>query len=88
MYRNAEMVFTGTFHGTVFSIKSKKTFFNYTNNLSRIKKVTSLLSELDINEKTFDSINYFNYKLNYKSITKILEDKKKESILYLRDTIK
>ena len=52
MFKNAEYVFTGTFHGAVFSILNKKQFKVYLTNESRIKKVNSLLSELGINDRT------------------------------------
>lgn len=87
MYRNAEMVFTGTFHGTVFSIKNKKEFFNYTNNLSRVKKINSLLRQLKIRER---SISFWHQKqsINYYKIEEELKCEKNKSIKYLYQCIK
>lgn len=51
MFRNAEFVFTGTFHGAVFSILNRRQFKVYLTNESRIKKVTALLSELQITNR-------------------------------------
>lgn len=83
MFRNAQIVFTGTFHGTVFSIKCEKEFLNYTNNSSRIKKVSSLLEELKIGNRTLTTDDFYNSKINYKNVNKVLHLKKKESIKYL-----
>ncbi len=48
MFRNADFVFTGTFHGAVFSILNERPFKVYLTNESRIKKVGALLRELHI----------------------------------------
>lgn len=55
MFRNAEFVFTGTFHGAVFSILNRRQFKVYLTNESRIKKVTALLEELGIQNRKMDS---------------------------------
>lgn len=94
MFKNAQMVFTGTFHGAVFSIKSKKNFYCYLTNPSRIKKVGSLLKQLDIDRnnitkdnynEVFNSIN--NYCIDYKKVFEKLEVNKKISLNYLKENI-
>lgn len=51
MFRNAEYVITGTFHGAVFSMLNHRQFACYLTNPSRIEKVGSLLKEFDLDEK-------------------------------------
>ena len=88
MFRNAQIVFNGTFHGTVFSIKCEKIFLNYTNNPSRIKKVESLLEELKIAKRNLKTDDFYNSKINYKIVNKVLHQKIKESIKYLNTSIR
>ena len=48
LFRNAEKVITGTFHGTVFSIKYNKSVLCYPTEKNRINKIRSLLSDMKI----------------------------------------
>ena len=45
---DAEKVITGTFHGTVFSIKYNKSVLCYPTEKNRINKIRSLLSDMKI----------------------------------------
>lgn len=87
MFRNAEVVFTGTFHGTVFSIKSKKQFFNYLAKPSRIKKVNSLLSQFDIGERSIENLENSTL-IDYQKVFEIIQKNKSESCDYLINNIK
>ena len=84
MFKNAELIFTGTFHGTVFSIKSQKQFFNYLTNKSRIKKVKSLLNEFNINHR--EEI-LSNKKINYSIVNKKIEEEIKKSLNFIKSNI-
>lgn len=53
----ADFVFTGTFHGAVFSILNQRPFKVYLTNESRIKKVGALLRELHIPNRKIDKIS-------------------------------
>jgi hypothetical protein len=55
MFRNAKFVFTGTFHGAVFSLMTEKNFAAYLSpaNPSRAKKVHSLLGQFGLSERIF-----------------------------------
>lgn len=53
MFRNAEFVFTGTFHGAVFSLITQRNFAAFLTNPSRVKKVNSLLGQFDLTERIF-----------------------------------
>lgn len=90
MFRNAEIVFTGTFHGVVFSIKSKKNFYAYLTNQSRIKKVQSLLRQFGIedriiNEQNADEIfRNLQKNINYNDVYNIIDIEKYNSFNYLK----
>lgn len=94
MFRNAQIVFTGTFHGAVFSIKSRKNFYCYLTNPSRIKKVGSLLKQFDIKDRVIDDNNYKEVfekidttNVDYENVYKNIEKYKKESLDYLKENI-
>lgn len=53
MFRNAQFVFTGTFHGAVFSLITQRNFAAYLTNPSRVKKVNSLLGEFGLTHRIF-----------------------------------
>lgn len=53
MFRNAQFVFTGTFHGAVFSLITQRNFAAYLTNPSRVKKVNSLLGEFGLAKRIF-----------------------------------
>ena len=92
MFRDAKFVFTGTFHGTVFSILNKKDFACYLTNESRIKKVNSLLNEFEIKDRIFnDNLNiekFINNKIEYNNVQKIIDRKVEESLNYLQSNVK
>ena len=94
MFRNAQFVFTGTFHGAVFSIKSKKNFYAYLTNPSRVKKVKSLLKQLDIenrilnNENADEKFSAIEMKINYYDVFNRINVAKEKSIEFLKSGIK
>ena len=94
MFRNAQIIFTGTFHGAVFSIKSKKNFYCYLTNQSRIKKVSSLLKQFEIKDRIIDDANYEamldkvdSCKIDYNTVYEKIEKYKKISLNYLKENI-
>ena len=93
MFRNAQIVFTGTFHGAVFSIKSRKNFYVYLTNLSRIKKVGSLLKQLGIEDRTMNNenvdkiFNNIENNIDYEDVYKKIEVEKNKSLDYLKKSI-
>lgn len=92
MFRNAEFVFTGTFHGAVFSILNRRQFKVYLTNESRIKKVTALLSELQITNRhikedfCFD-LESMKSEINYEKVYDVIEQNRQSSKQYLKDAI-
>ena len=93
LFRNAHIVFTGTFHGVVFSIKGKRKFYKYLTNKSWIKKVNSLLKQFEINDRIIDEENYekiFNNienEINYSKVYENIAFYKEKSIEYLKNNI-
>ncbi|MGI6096323.1 MAG: polysaccharide pyruvyl transferase family protein [Lachnospiraceae bacterium] len=92
MFRNAEFVFTGTFHGAVFSILNRRQFKVYLTNESRVKKVTALLEELGIQDRKMDSKFEFNLgsmknEINYDAVYRVINEKRQSSKQYLKDVI-
>ncbi|MBR5110741.1 MAG: polysaccharide pyruvyl transferase family protein [Clostridia bacterium] len=92
MFKNAEFVFTGTFHGAVFSILNQRQFKVYLTNESRIKKVTALLNELGISNRVIGSDFQFDLEamkseINYSGIQPVIEQKRQMSKQYLKDAI-
>lgn len=93
MFRNAQIVFTGTFHGAVFSIKSRKSFYVYLTNPSRIKKVGSLLKQFGIEDRTMSNedvdkiFNNIENNINYEEVYKKIEVEKNKSLDYLKKNI-
>ncbi|MBQ3599726.1 MAG: polysaccharide pyruvyl transferase family protein [Lachnospiraceae bacterium] len=57
MFRNASFVFTGTFHGAVFSLITERNFATYLTNPSRVKKVSSLLEQFSLRERIIEEEN-------------------------------
>lgn len=92
LFRNAEYVFTGTFHGTVFSILNRRPFKVYLTNKSRIRKVGSLLAELGIEDRQINDGFVFDMSemkedIDFEAVDEILTERKKQSLDYLRDAI-
>ena len=62
MFRDAKIIITDSFHGTVFSIIFNKEFFTITNQSRGGSRFTSLLSQLSLSDRMFNSI--FDVKFN------------------------
>lgn len=89
LFKNAEMVLTNSFHGTVFSILFNKDFYTiinrFTNNNSR---QIDLLSQLGIERiKYIDEPFTESVNLNWKIINKRVADFRQQSINYLKTAI-
>jgi len=91
MFRDARMVFTGTFHGAVFSILNQKQFFCYLTNQSRIKKVGALLRELGISDRIIAQGFCLNDArrnvIDYNAVSANIAAKKEASISFLKQSI-
>lgn len=86
MFRHAELVITDSFHGTVFSIKNNKPFV-ICSRPDKVNKIMDLVSELGINNSFYSKEmtieEYLNKPIDYYTVNKVLEQKKKKSLEYL-----
>lgn len=92
MFRGAEFVLTGTFHGAVFSILNRKPFKVYLTNKSRIKKVDALLRELEIENRNITpgfclDLAQMRKEIDYDRVYRIIGRRRKESLDFLRESI-
>jgi len=92
MFRNAEFVFTGTFHGVVFSVLNKCQFKVYLTNKSRIQKVKALLDSCGIKDREMDDRFVFDLteekdQINYEKVYDLLNEQRRKSKDYLFNAV-
>lgn len=92
MFRHAEFVFTGTFHGAVFSILNRRQFKVYLTNESRVKKVRALLRELGIEGRELNAAEpgfpqAEDEQIDYDKVEALLAKKRARSLSYLKAAI-
>lgn len=92
LIKEAKVVVTDSFHGTVFSIIFHKQFFSYVNELNgkvKSKRIINLLETFNIEDRI---INKYQHKkislINYYSIESLLEFQRERSFEYLKDIFK
>ena len=93
LFRNAKFVFTGTFHGAVFSILNRKQFKVYLTNIGRIAKVGALLENLSITNRLIDDEYNFDLtaqsnEIDYEEVYKVIDSQRKVSLEYLKNALK
>lgn len=96
---NAKFVCTDSFHGTCFSILHHKKFFTFNrfenrNTQSTNTRIDSLLTMTGLEDrrinnhmKFLDIDKYLNMEVQYNDVDKKLEDKRSQSVEYLRNAI-
>lgn len=92
MFRHAKFVFTGTFHGAVFSILNQRQFKVYLTNKGRIAKVGALLDNLGIPGRIIDDnyafdLNSQNAEIDYSIVNHTIEQKREVSLNYLKEAL-
>ena len=93
MFKDAKFVFTGTFHGAVFSILNKVQFKVYLTNKGRIAKVSNLLNLFGIKDRNMDENYVFDLEkekngIDYADVYEQIKIRKTESISYLHEALK
>lgn len=92
LFRHAKFVFTGTFHGAVFSILNHRQFKVYLTNVGRIAKVGALLDNLGIENRIIDGDYRFDLaqcdEINYEEVQKKIDEKREISLNYLREALR
>ena len=84
LFRRAEYVYTGTFHGVVFSILNKKDFRVFASIDARVKKISALLNQFGIGDRTLSADTLENNeKIDYEAVYRYVNKLRKESCDYL-----
>ena len=89
LFRNAKKIITGTFHGTVFSIKYEKPVVCYPTEKNRINKIRSLLADMKISSRLLEVgrekelINMLNEPMNYMQTQEYIARKVQEADEFL-----
>lgn len=94
LIRDARLVLTDSFHGTVFSINYRKTFYSFTkiaggNSASDNSRLYDILNTLHLSGRLIDdSITDIPFSdVNYNDAEKVLAIKRKQSLKYLSDSL-
>lgn len=92
MFRHAQYVVTGTFHGAVFSMLNHRQFACYLTNPSRIKKVISLLEEFGLEDRSCEAsanqiIEKLEQRIDYTEVEIRFDQRRTESKAFLLKAI-
>lgn len=90
LIKNAELVLTSSFHGTVFSVLLEKDFFAI--NGMEDKRISTLLSGLNLEERSISKEEiekkyYVIHDINYIEVNKKLENMRTESYAFLKKAL-
>jgi hypothetical protein len=89
LFKYAEKVVTGTFHGTVFSIKYDRDVVCYPTEKNRINKIFSLLADMGISDRLLPVgeeerfINLLDSKTDYEYAHSYIKQKQDEACRFL-----
>ena len=92
--KNAKLIITDSFHGTIFSIIFKKNFyvferFSPNDKISQNSRIYNILDKMNLNSRLIhygSSIDEIK-EINYKDVDKLLQIEKLNSINYLKNSI-
>lgn len=87
---NAEIIFTDSFHGCVFSIIFDKTFYYMERNdksFSMNSRIDTLLSKLELEDRVLVNWNYVCLQHDYIRARKMLKLEQKKSLIFLRNAL-
>lgn len=89
MFRDAKMVITDSFHGSVFSIIFNKEFYTIINQSRGVCRITSLLSQLSLTDRMLDidSEITINKIINWSNVNDKLSCLKDQSYNFLRTNL-
>lgn len=85
-FKNAEVIFTSTFHGIIFSYKFKKNFW-FENDPKKISKSEYFKNKLNLIERNIDSSQNFDLKVDYDATKEIFKEWQNLSQNYLLKAI-
>ena len=89
LFRHASFVYTGTFHGVVFSILSRKDFKVYASIKSRVRKIGALLEQFGIGDRslTEDALLDKGESIDYDKVYGYVDRLRESSVDYLRRAV-
>ena len=88
LFSRAEYVYTGTFHGVVFSILNRKDFRVYASIESRVKKIAALLGQFGIGDRSINADNISAAEaIDYTKVYGYIEKLRETSGDYLRRAV-
>lgn len=86
-FRNAKYVITDTFHGTIFSVRCHRKFLTIVRD-TNVQKLTALLKDIGLEERTVSSTDGFYEKLkeeiDYGTVESIRQQNYERSVKYLK----
>lgn len=86
--KNADVIVTDTFHGTVLSIELNKNFISYAGQKPKVKKILEQLNLQKRNADGIDDLNeIYNEKIDYKKVNEKISILRKKSLTYLTEEI-
>lgn len=90
LFRRAEYIYTGTFHGVVFSILNRKDFRVYASIDSRVRKIAALLGQFGIADRTLtaDVIGRADDRIDYDAVYRYVDTLRQDSGDYLLHAVK
>lgn len=89
-FRDASCIVTDTFHGSIFSIKNKKTFCTIVRNMNS-NKLTFLLKQFELSSRIAQTPNELEHILdtpiNYNNVNNIIAEETKKGLEYLKSNL-
>ena len=95
-FKNAELIITDTFHGSIFSIITKRNFVTLIrksigNEYGNEEKLKDLLIKMKLESRAVNNVNeierIINQKIDYATIDKIIVDERKKAKQYLEKNL-
>lgn len=92
LIKEASFICTDSFHAIAISINLQKDFvafkrFNDTDKSSQNSRIYDILNQYKLNSRIYDNNNQWNTTINYKPITKLLDEDRRKSINFLINSI-
>lgn len=88
MFRDADYVVTDSFHGMAFSIVFNKPFFIFKNEGGGVARYYSLLQMMGLEHRIVDGQETRESQdIDWMTVNKILDEKRKKSLSFLRDSL-
>lgn len=89
-FKNAELVMTDSFHGTVFSLKNQRQLI-LCGRKDKMAKISSLLNQFDANIEIYEGTDLSRYleknRIHYDKSCELMEDERQKSLSYLRSSL-